>query len=192
MSRINAIQQLDELLKNFEKREVNGYLQVQLDGKWEWLHRIIAAEKMGADIFEGFEVHHIDGNKQNNHPDNLKVLSKEEHQEIHQQQYENEPDKKQEVKDYISSRIKHIQSSGRQQAQNNETADSYTEEDIAQLRSRLKKARIKSMLSEFRNDRYGSGQFEGICTRCGGTGYLSEYSYVEGGVCFACGGSGRN
>jgi len=148
MSRIDAIQQLDELLKNFEKREVNGYLQVHLDGKWEWLHRIIAAEKMGADIFEGFEVHHIDGDKQNNHPDNLKVLSKEEHQAIHQQQDENEPDKKQEVKDYISSRINHIQSSDSQRGKNNQTDDTYTEEDIVQLRNRLKKARIKSILSE--------------------------------------------
>ena len=192
MSRINAIQQLDELLKNFEKREVNRYLQVQLDGKWEWLHRIIAAEKMGADIFEGFEVHHIDGDKQNNHPDNLKVLSKEEHKAIHQQQDENEPDKKQEVKDYILSRIKHIQSSGRQLAQNNETSDSYTEEDIAELRSRLNKARMYSLLSELRNDRFSSSPYERICTRCGGSGYLAEYNHVEGGVCFSCGGSGRS
>jgi len=192
MSRINAIQQLDELLKNFEKREVNRYLQVQLDGKWEWLHRIIAAEKMGADIFEGFEVHHIDGDKQNNHPDNLKVLSKEEHKAIHQQQDENEPDKKQEVKDYILRRIKHIQSPGKQAEQVDEMSESKKTEEVAKLRKRLNSARLNSILSELKNDRFGEGLFDRRCTRCGGTGYLSEYSHVEGGVCFACGGSGKS
>lgn len=29
------------------------------------------------------------------------------------------------------------------------------------------------------------------CSRCGGSGYLSQYSYVEGGRCFKCGGSGK-
>ena len=30
-----------------------------------------------------------------------------------------------------------------------------------------------------------------VCKRCGGTGYLPEYSRVEGGICFACGGAGK-
>lgn len=29
------------------------------------------------------------------------------------------------------------------------------------------------------------------CPKCGGTGYLSYYNHVEGGVCFLCGGDGR-
>lgn len=29
------------------------------------------------------------------------------------------------------------------------------------------------------------------CPKCGGTGYIPGYEYVEGGVCFMCGGSGR-
>lgn len=29
------------------------------------------------------------------------------------------------------------------------------------------------------------------CPKCGGTGYLSYYNHVEGGVCFLCGGTGR-
>lgn len=28
------------------------------------------------------------------------------------------------------------------------------------------------------------------CDRCGGTGYLPQYSYHESGICFKCGGSG--
>jgi|GEM_PF-3064023 len=192
MSEKSAYLLLQEMLVNTPNREKNGYIQVKIDGDWQWLHRVIAKEKMGSDIFEGFEVHHIDGDRQNNHPDNLKVLSKEEHQAIHQQKDENEPEKKKEIKDYISSRIKHIQSSGRQATQNNKKTDSYTEEDIAELRSRLNKARMYSLLSELRNDRFSSIPYERICTRCGGSGYLPEYNHVEGGVCFACGGSGRS
>ena len=30
-----------------------------------------------------------------------------------------------------------------------------------------------------------------ICPKCGGSGVLSYYYYVEGGVCYKCGGSGR-
>lgn len=29
------------------------------------------------------------------------------------------------------------------------------------------------------------------CPKCGGTGYISYYNHVDGGVCFLCGGSGR-
>lgn len=28
------------------------------------------------------------------------------------------------------------------------------------------------------------------CKKCGGTGYLSHYGHVQGGVCFRCDGSG--
>ena len=29
-----------------------------------------------------------------------------------------------------------------------------------------------------------------VCSRCGGTGNLPQYSHVENGVCFSCGGHG--
>lgn len=41
------------------------------------------------------------------------------------------------------------------------------------------------------------GAFEGnavaanTCFRCSGSGYLPEYSHVEGGVCFRCRGTGK-
>src|SRR5690606_34273771 len=31
----------------------------------------------------------------------------------------------------------------------------------------------------------------GDCYRCGGTGYLAEFSYYMGGICFSCMGSGQ-
>lgn len=30
------------------------------------------------------------------------------------------------------------------------------------------------------------------CSRCSGSGYLPEFSHVEGGVCFRCRGTGRD
>lgn len=37
-------------------------------------------------IPEGYDIHHIDGNRKNNHPDNLLCVSIEEHLEIHKKQ----------------------------------------------------------------------------------------------------------
>jgi 5-methylcytosine-specific restriction endonuclease McrA len=32
--------------------------------------------------------------------------------------------------------------------------------------------------------------YRGNCSRCAGTGHLSEYNHIQGGICFECGGSG--
>lgn len=42
-----------------------------------------------------------------------------------------------------------------------------------------------------RTDRNGTRYFyDNTCPRCGGTGHLHGYEYVQGGVCFKCNGSG--
>lgn len=51
-------------------------------GKHE--HRMVAARKIGRPLKKGEVVHHIDGNRRNNHPDNLEVLpSQAEHARLH-------------------------------------------------------------------------------------------------------------
>jgi hypothetical protein len=46
-------------------------------------HRIMAEWKIGRPLLPGEVVHHIDGNKLNNHPKNLEILTRAEHMRRH-------------------------------------------------------------------------------------------------------------
>lgn len=46
-------------------------------------HRVVAEQKIGRPLLPGEHVHHIDGNKHNNHPDNLTVMTASEHLRLH-------------------------------------------------------------------------------------------------------------
>ncbi|WP_366520181.1 HNH endonuclease signature motif containing protein [Chelatococcus sp.] len=48
-----------------------------------FLHAVIAEWKVGRSLGEGEVVHHIDGNKRNNHPDNLQVMLSSDHARLH-------------------------------------------------------------------------------------------------------------
>lgn len=43
------------------------------------IHRIVASAKLGRSLLKDEDVHHLDGNKLNFHPDNLKVIGHKEH-----------------------------------------------------------------------------------------------------------------
>lgn len=49
-------------------------------------HRVVAEQKLGRKLRPGEIVHHIDGNKRNNHPDNLMVMTQSEHAKLHYEQ----------------------------------------------------------------------------------------------------------
>ena len=53
------------------------------DGKWQSVHKRVAEKKVGGKIFKGHEVHHKNGNKLDNRPSNLQVLTKAAHKKIH-------------------------------------------------------------------------------------------------------------
>lgn len=80
-------------VKSFKKNK-NGKIKSTINDKGSYLsvglcggerkqynpriHRLVAEHFIG-DIPKGYEVHHIDGNKQNNRVDNLKIVTKQEH-----------------------------------------------------------------------------------------------------------------
>jgi len=46
-------------------------------------HRIVAEEKLGRRLLSGEMIHHIDGNKENNDPSNIKVVTATQHRAEH-------------------------------------------------------------------------------------------------------------
>lgn len=46
-------------------------------------HRVVAEQILGRPLKEGEIVHHIDGNKRNNDPSNLMVMTQSEHCRLH-------------------------------------------------------------------------------------------------------------
>lgn len=57
-------------------KQNNGYVRVTIHYKNEYLHRIIARVFLGE--IEGFDVDHIDGNKENNNVSNLEIVTHKE------------------------------------------------------------------------------------------------------------------
>lgn len=51
-------------------------------GRWVPTHRRVAEKKFGS-LRRGFRVHHLDGNKLNNHPENLVEVHAKVHRRIH-------------------------------------------------------------------------------------------------------------
>ena len=56
------------------REQANGYKVINIDGGQYYVHRVVWTAFMG-DIPKGMEVDHIDGNKQSNHLDNLRLVT---------------------------------------------------------------------------------------------------------------------
>ena len=69
------------------RRNNSGYKVFRENGKWKSVHKRVAEKKVGGRIYPGREVHHIDGNKNNNRPSNLRVVKKSDHRQIHSKKY---------------------------------------------------------------------------------------------------------
>jgi len=65
------------------RRNKSGYKVFKENGKWKSVHKRVAEKKVGGKIFPGREVHHKDGNKNNNRRSNLVVVKKSVHKKIH-------------------------------------------------------------------------------------------------------------
>lgn len=64
----------------------NGRAAVWNGNGYTFEHRLIAAKELGLENLPAhLEVHHIDGDKSNNHPDNLAIATKRGHRYLHKQ-----------------------------------------------------------------------------------------------------------
>src|SRR5262245_16768667 len=61
----------------------NGYVRVTVDGRNRLEHRVVAEQTIGRPLRRGEEVHHVNGDKSDNRPENLEVLSTREHKRRH-------------------------------------------------------------------------------------------------------------
>jgi hypothetical protein len=64
----------------------NGYKQFYENGRWVYTHRRVAQKKVGGAIGKGRHVHHVNGNKTDNRPSNLRVMSASDHAKLHARQ----------------------------------------------------------------------------------------------------------
>ena len=163
-----------ESLSDIPTRIKNGYRQFfdSLSHSWQWVHRKVAEIATDQKIPKGHEVHHVNRDKLDNDPDNLEVLSKDEHQAIHRNERDERIDRI--VKKLSSIKIK---------TRYNKTPSNNLI-NIGRLIS-AENSRINTLFNSFKS----LGSDRGTCPRCGGTGYLPHFNHVAGGVCFLCGGN---
>ena len=67
------------------RTNASGYAEYwdDTEGRWRLTHRRVAEKKMGGQIRLGYEVHHKNGDKRDNRPENLVTLPKGEHRDVH-------------------------------------------------------------------------------------------------------------
>ena len=58
-----------------ELRHSSGYVQVKVDGKWVMQHRLVMAQILGKPLQQTDRVHHKNGDRQDNRPENLELWS---------------------------------------------------------------------------------------------------------------------
>lgn len=198
-------------------RLYNGYEQVfdyELM-RWKYVHGLVARAKLGGPIPLDHEVHHVNGDKRDNRPDNLAVLPVEVHRAIHDVAAAAAAEGKsytaalvETYKEFISrGTIDGVQMGDAPQEGEQGGAEG---PDIAVVeaaatdrpaapttvpsaRSQLSRQETSDSLAQLlRSMRRRSLGRSATCPKCGGRGYLPEYRHVSGGICFRCYGTGRS
>jgi hypothetical protein len=174
----------------------NGY-ECQFEyrtGRWQFTHRLVAEAAMGCPIPPGYEVHHINGCKLDNRASNLAVIPRELHRAIHATARAAAAN----GRSYIHALLQAFEALGGQAADlmrnraNCATVDIATSlppSSPAPATSHILTTSSTAALASILAAR-GFAETSG-CPRCGGSGYLPEFSHVQGGVCFLCGGGGN-
>lgn len=61
----------------------NGYVTICVGNKKRYLHRVIMEQIIGRPLLPGEVVHHLNGDKTDNRPENLRLMSDHEHRKQH-------------------------------------------------------------------------------------------------------------
>jgi hypothetical protein len=67
----------------FKKKNKKGYVLVKTACGFEFEHRLVVASDLGRELQPDEIVHHVDGNKANNHLDNLEIIKTGKHTVLH-------------------------------------------------------------------------------------------------------------
>lgn len=59
--------------EGYELRHSSGYIQEKRDGKWVMQHRLVMEEVIGRPLMDGERVHHRNGKRDDNRPENLEL-----------------------------------------------------------------------------------------------------------------------
>lgn len=62
---------------------MGGYVEIKVNGSWIREHRYVAEQRLGRKLLPYEIVHHKDGKKDNNKPENLEVMTRAEHTILH-------------------------------------------------------------------------------------------------------------
>jgi len=60
-----------------------GYPYISVDGRKIAEHRHVVEQREGRKLARGEVIHHVDGNKSNNSPENLLIVTRAEHRRLH-------------------------------------------------------------------------------------------------------------